>query len=412
MSPVRFVLLLLVLTSTETTAFAQAAMRACAPIAQRTDNPVPACFTAKEQISKLSHDSYFWHPYVFPDGAKAKAAKQTYSTVVESLRGDWLFTIAEPSLTSTSGPFVAKLVSQNMTLGATEHHFTGKERDTESDNDYFGARDYASLMGSFTGPDPSAKPANPQTLNRNSYALNNPLINIAPPGLDCIYANDAGNRVESIDHNSNATECGDPRSGGTSVPGYVSEDHTAYNSNTGQFQVASYDGGNVHYAKFGAGARTEANGNCSSGCGGYVFASADASWLSSMIVGGTLDQLMTFLVHQDVGIHGIFGPSDPGTVMQILSGPLDFWNDHWAGPDGMGTPSGQGDWAAIVHDYNYDTNHVTVSMYFNPFISRATAHAIVQSNNKLIRNTGGFQGAKMGLFFGMVNAFQWVAHAF
>ncbi len=258
----------------------------------------------------------------------------------------------------------------------------------------------------------AAKPGNSQTSNRNSYAPNNPLIKVASPGLDCIYANDAGSRIQSIDHNANATKCGDPRTGGTLMPGYVTEDHTAYNSSTGQFQVISYDGEKIHYAKFGAGARSRANGNCSSGCGGYVFATADASWLSSMIVGGTLDQLMTFLVNQDVGIHGIFGPSDPATAIQIICGPLDFWNDHWAGPDGMGAPSGQGDWAAIVHDYNYDTNHVTVSMYFNPFISRAMSRAIVKSNNKLIRNTGGFQAVKIGLFFGTVDAFQWVSHGF
>jgi hypothetical protein len=231
------------------------------------------------------------------------------------------------------------------------------------------------------------------------------------PGLDCIYANHAGNRVKSIDHHGTATECGDPKTGGTLMPGYVSEDHTAYNRSTGQFQVASYDDGKVHFAKFAADARLDANGNCSTGCAGYVFATADASWLSSMIVGGNLDQLMTFLVNQDIGIHGIFGPSDPPTAIQILSGPLQFWNDHWAGPDGMGAPSGRGDWAAIVHDYNYDTNHVTVSMYFNPFISRASARAIVRSNNKLIRNSGGFQGVKMGLFFGTMNSFQWLTHA-
>ena len=385
MFPVRCALLLLALTSVEITAFAQAATPSCAPAAQRGDGPGPACFTAKEQIGELSYSSSFRHLYVFPDGAQASTSQQIHSTAV---------------------------VSQNVTLLVTEHQFTGKERDKESGNDYFGAKDYASLSGSFMGSDPTSKSGNPPALNRNSYAPNNPLIKIASHGVDCIYANDAGNRVELIDHDGNATECGDPSSGGTVMPGYVSEDHAAYNSNTEQLQVVSYDGEDIHYVKFGAGARTEANGHCSSGCDGYVFASAHAAWLSSMIVGGTLDQLMTFLVNQDVGIHGIFGPSDPGTAMQIISGPLDFWNDHWAGPDGMGAPRGRGDWAAIVHDYNYDTNHVTVSMYFNPFISRATAHAIVQSNNKLIRNTGGFQGVKMGLFFGMVNAFQCLAHAF
>jgi len=37
------------------------------------------------------------------------------------------------------------------------HHFTGKERDSESGNDYFGARYYASSMGRFFSPDWSAK---------------------------------------------------------------------------------------------------------------------------------------------------------------------------------------------------------------------------------------------------------------
>ena len=39
----------------------------------------------------------------------------------------------------------------------TENHFTGKERDTESGNDYFGARYYASNMGRWMSPDWSAK---------------------------------------------------------------------------------------------------------------------------------------------------------------------------------------------------------------------------------------------------------------
>ena len=41
----------------------------------------------------------------------------------------------------------------NQCADATEHHFTGKERDTESGNDYFGARYYASSMGRFLSPD-------------------------------------------------------------------------------------------------------------------------------------------------------------------------------------------------------------------------------------------------------------------
>jgi hypothetical protein len=96
---------------------------------------------------------------------------------------------------------------------------------------------------------------------------------------------------------------------------------------------------------------------------------------------------------------------------QILSGPLAFWNDHWAGPSGMGAPGGQGDWAAMVHDYNFDTNGIKISSYFNPTLSTTTAKALIQSNSNLIRNAGGAQSAKMGLFFGAVNAFQWYANS-
>jgi RHS repeat-associated protein len=67
---------------------------------------------------------------------------------------------------------------------------TGKERDTESGNDYFGARYYASSMGRFMSPDWSAKimPVpyatmdDPQSLNLYAYMRNNPLGGTDPDG--------------------------------------------------------------------------------------------------------------------------------------------------------------------------------------------------------------------------------------
>src|ERR1039458_3841397 len=38
-------------------------------------------------------------------------------------------------------------------VDATEQHCMGKERDTESGNDYFGARYYSSTVGRFMSPD-------------------------------------------------------------------------------------------------------------------------------------------------------------------------------------------------------------------------------------------------------------------
>jgi RHS repeat-associated protein len=68
--------------------------------------------------------------------------------------------------------------SEDATGSLTGIHFTGKERDQESGNDYFGARYYGSNMGRFMSPDPSRLsiiPINPQTWNRYAYGSNNPL---------------------------------------------------------------------------------------------------------------------------------------------------------------------------------------------------------------------------------------------
>jgi len=73
---------------------------------------------------------------------------------------------------------------------ATPLHFTGKERDTESGNDYFGARYYSSAMGRFMSPDwsakeepvPYAKLDDPQTLNLYAYVGNNPMDRVDADG--------------------------------------------------------------------------------------------------------------------------------------------------------------------------------------------------------------------------------------
>jgi RHS repeat-associated protein len=63
--------------------------------------------------------------------------------------------------------------------------FTGKERDTESGLDYFGARYYASKQGRFTGADEIFKDsfvADPQSWNKYVYVRNNPLKFVDPTG--------------------------------------------------------------------------------------------------------------------------------------------------------------------------------------------------------------------------------------
>jgi RHS repeat-associated protein len=67
-----------------------------------------------------------------------------------------------------------------------EKKFTGKERDSETGLDYFGARYYGNWYGRFLSADWSAKPEavpysdlhDPQSLNLYSYVRNIPTVKI------------------------------------------------------------------------------------------------------------------------------------------------------------------------------------------------------------------------------------------
>ncbi|MFZ0687488.1 MAG: RHS repeat-associated core domain-containing protein, partial [Terriglobales bacterium] len=78
------------------------------------------------------------------------------------------------------------------TTGSDSNHykFTGKERDSESGLDNFGARYNASSLGRFMTPDPVSGTAlhiiNPQRWNMYAYAINSPLSYTDPDGRDAI----------------------------------------------------------------------------------------------------------------------------------------------------------------------------------------------------------------------------------
>jgi RHS repeat-associated protein len=75
---------------------------------------------------------------------------------------------------------------------AQNYKFTGKERDSESGLDNFGARYHAFAMGRFVTPDPlhvmKQKLIDPQQLNMYAYVRNNPIRFVDPKGMyntDC-----------------------------------------------------------------------------------------------------------------------------------------------------------------------------------------------------------------------------------
>jgi len=73
-----------------------------------------------------------------------------------------------------------------VTAGPNHYKFTGRERDTETGLDYFGARYYTGPTGRFMSPDPANLSVDfwlPQTWNRYTYSLNNPLSMVDRNGL-------------------------------------------------------------------------------------------------------------------------------------------------------------------------------------------------------------------------------------
>jgi RHS repeat-associated protein len=151
-----------------------------------------------EQITEIAmnNGTSTWHSNVYAAGQLLA----TYDAIGSGLH----FHIADPlgnrrvqisslgtvDLMCVNLPFGDNLSCAGPGTDSTEHHFTGKERDSESGLDYFGARYYGSTMGRFMSPDwaktpqgvPYADLTNPQSLNLYEYVGNNPLSKADPDG--------------------------------------------------------------------------------------------------------------------------------------------------------------------------------------------------------------------------------------
>ncbi len=180
-------------------------------------------------------------------------------------------------------PFGAEIDTQ---ASGNHYKFTGKERDTESGLDYFGARYYGSSMGRFMTPDysasndgpPDAVPygdlSNPQSLNLYSYVQNNPVSQTDPSGHDCIYGDGSGGGYVQ---RGDCTNAGGKDDNGVFVNGTVDVNSFRYNtSNNSSSYSFTPDSG----ANFGTGVLQGPNLN-----GGFdpgslaagVFGAANAS---------------------------------------------------------------------------------------------------------------------------------------
>jgi RHS repeat-associated protein len=128
-----------------------------------------------------------FNEYIFFGGKRI--ARRDYSNNVNYYFADHLGTariVANSSGTilddSDFYPFGGERVSLNSS--PQNYKFAGKERDSESGLDNFGARYDSSSLGRFMSPDPlGGRMIDPQTLNKYSYTRNNPINLIDPTGL-------------------------------------------------------------------------------------------------------------------------------------------------------------------------------------------------------------------------------------
>jgi RHS repeat-associated protein len=154
----------------------------------------------------------------------------------------------------SSLPFGDNLAAQGTGVDATEHHFTGKERDAESGLDYFKARYYQSQTGRWLLPDWSDTPvpvpyatfSNPQSLNLYTYVGNNP-----------VNAIDADGHLSQANYNTtNAHDPFDPGCETDDWPGALCEG-TAY-SDDGAVPPGNEEAENA-YAQQVSDAQSDAN---------------------------------------------------------------------------------------------------------------------------------------------------------
>ena len=133
-----------------------------------------------------------------PDGLLAASvllaenSRQGSATSTHALHRGFGFVISSTSLG----------IKGSLYDGDVRSRCTGKERDTESGNDYFEARYFGSSMGRFLSPDNGDggdnDPSNPQSWNLYSYVQNNPLTSTDPDGHDCVTQTRNSSTTETV----------------------------------------------------------------------------------------------------------------------------------------------------------------------------------------------------------------------
>jgi RHS repeat-associated protein len=154
-----------------------------------------------------------------PGGAMIITPNGTYGVLAYHRHTDWLGSsrfATTPSETVYFDGAYAPFGEPYATSGTTDLVFGGNAQDASvvegaTAGDAYDTlnRKYSASQSRWISPDPSGlsavDPTNPQSWNRYAYVLNNPLSNIDPLGLDCIYMGSYVNGATSqyTDENGN-----------------------------------------------------------------------------------------------------------------------------------------------------------------------------------------------------------------
>jgi RHS repeat-associated protein len=138
--------------------------------------------------SDLSASATSWKEYIFFNGTRI-ARRDASNSSVHYIYSDYLG--SSSVITNATGTLPVEedldyFPYGGIAYGAPSDHyeFTGKERDSESGLDYFGARYDSSTLGRFMTPDSIAYSGlgDPQSLNLYSYVGNHPTSLVDPDG--------------------------------------------------------------------------------------------------------------------------------------------------------------------------------------------------------------------------------------
>jgi RHS repeat-associated protein len=214
----------------------------------------------KQPLAEMQGQSLLSALLPLPGGAVVAYGSSGLS---QYMHADWL---GSARLSSTPGraPIPAMAYApfgEGYAGGQQYEQFTGINAGTVYDTENqtgsledFMFRRYSPVQGRWISPDPAGlgavDPSNPQSWNRYTYVLNNPLSNIDPLGLDCAYLNDAGDGLDEhgLDHDSSAGECS--ANGGQWLNGTIQDGTVVANADTGQVSGVNSNGGVVTNGEF------------------------------------------------------------------------------------------------------------------------------------------------------------------